>query len=216
MARNKQATGQWTFSTIQDANIYGVRAALVDMENLHIPYEAAVLDIEKSYADSHSTLPQGQWAARYLLSHWTGYTKIMVKDVLKLLTGNSMKTAAWMFLKDEQYGPYAVPAHSPLSPWAQFQKLAADHPALGVSLALYMLFLGLAYVCTLTGLWTAWHEKGWTETLTLFSSIFYFAVVLLGVDAQGRYRLPIMPALFLFAGGGFHTLYTIIESRGRL
>jgi len=201
--RNHEATGRWTFSTLQDANIYVVRTALVEMERKHIPYEKAVIEVQRSYAQSQGEQVESQWATRYLLIHWRDYARVMAKDMVKLLTGNSMKIAAWALLRDDHYDPNGLPVHSSDLPMTQARELAGRHPVLGKGLVLYLLFLGCAYLLAFVGFWISWREKGWEETLLLMSSIFYFALITLGVDAQARYRLPIMPALFFFAGGGF-------------
>ncbi len=202
MVRNERAAGRLTFSTLQDANIYIVRAALVEMGNKRISYETAVENVQNAYKKSRAEEPAGRWAAQYLFVHWKEYSKLMAKDVVKLLSGNSMKVAAWAILKDDRYNPTVIPVHSSESPLSQARELMVRHSFLGGALFAYLLFLGLVYVLAAWGIWMSGREKGWGETLIVFSSIFYFAALTLGVDAQARYRLPIMPALFLFAGRG--------------
>ncbi len=206
--RNHHVAGRWTFTTLEDANIFLVRAALVEMERKHIPYEAAVEEVQKAYRESRGIEPAGQWGTHYLLTHWRDYSKIMMKDVLKLLSGNSIKVAAWAILKDDRYNPSVIPVHSSESPFSQARELVERHRFLGIGMVLYLFFLALVYLLAAFGVWTAVHQKGWGETLLVFSSVIYFAVITLGVDAQARYRLPIMPALFLFAGGGFFSLFS--------
>src|SRR5205814_1348424 len=129
MVRNYRATGHFTFSSIQEANLFIVRAALVEMDRQHISYETAVAEVQKAYEDSHAPSP-GRWAVRYLLAHVKDYSRLMAKDVVKLLSGNSMKVAAWALLKDDYYAPTAVPVHSTLSPMEQARELMKRHPAL--------------------------------------------------------------------------------------
>src|SRR5439155_23692199 len=112
---------------------------------------------------SHAPSP-GWLAARYLFAHWKDYSAIMAKDVVKLLSGNSMKVAAWALLKDERYAPTAVPVHSTETPLAQARELMKRHPGLGAVLILYLLFLGLAYALAAWGTWTAVRLRGWQET----------------------------------------------------
>jgi len=206
MGRNHHLAGRWTFSTLQDANLYTVRAALVEMEKSHVSYEAALSKVQTSYAESADEQLPSQWSARYLITNWQAYTKLMAKDMVKFLTGNSMKVSAWAVLKDDHYDPSVIPVHSVDSPVTQAQDLISRHPLLGVGLVSYLLFLGLIYILAVLGMWVSVKQKGWGETLLIFSSIFYFVAVTLGADAQARYRLPIMPALLLFAGGGYARL----------
>ena len=208
MLRNQRAAGRFTFTTLQDANIYLLRAALVKMEREHVSYESAVEQLQKPLVGSPTPGTADPRANRYLLIYWRDYVTVMAKDVVKLFTGNSMKVAAWAILKDDHYSPNAVPVHSTQSPMTQARELTARHPLLGVGLVVYLVFLGVVYFLAAGGFAVAVRDKGWGESILALSSVLYFVAITLGVDAQARYRLPIMPALFLFAGGGYRMLFT--------
>ncbi len=202
-ARNHHVSGRWTFSTLQDDNLFLVRVALVEVERRQIPYAQAVDDIRKAHRQAPGAPSQSLWASRYLMKHWTVYTKLMARDLLKLLTGNSMKVAAWMFLHDTRYEPLAQPVYATETPIQQARHLIQRHPWFSILLVLYLCFLFSIYGLALWGLRRCWHEAGWQTTLLLSLPLCYFLLVTLGADAHARYRLPLMPALFLLAGGGF-------------
>jgi len=207
VVRNGRETHHWTFSTLQDANMYLVRTALVEMEREHISYENALVNIQKSRQTAPQAVPDGRWATSFLVAHWQDYARVMINDLIKLLAGNSMKVAAWALLQDDHYNPFTIPTHAEQSPLAQERELAHRHPGLEVFLVLYLLFLAATYGLALVGFWVAGHRYGWNETLMVSSSILYYAAITLGADAQARYRLPMMPALFVLAAGGWERFF---------
>ncbi len=213
MARNHSYTGRWTFSAIQDANLYYVRVALLESQAKHISYEEAVKELEQKRSAAPGQGNENQWAMDYLRAHPGAYARFLVKDALKLFSGNSMKIAAWALLKDEQYAPNASPVHSLDSPLSQARTLMTRHPGLGGVLMLYFFFLLATYALCLRGLWNSVQRYGWVTTLILFSTVIYYTGVTLGTDAQARYRLPLLPALFLFAGGGYRMIVEKEERR---
>ena len=212
MQRNHRVAGRWTFTTIQDDNLYEVRTAMLEMERTHLPYAAAMAEIQKTYLQSQPSQSSSRWAVHYLAAHAYDEAKVMVKDAIRLLSGNSIKIMAWAIRKDNRYDPSTMPYIPSQSLLDQAQELRQRHPGLGIVLLSYLIFLGLAYGLALIGFWTSWRQKGWEDTLLLSSSIFYFAFLTLGVYAQARYRLPIMPAIFFFAAGGWQTLYPRIHA----
>lgn len=198
--RNYTQTGQFTFSSIQDANLTFVRAALVKAGEDHLTYPQAVAAIDEEMR--LNSAPPSVWASNYLLHHIPGTLRLMAKDVVKLFSGNSMKIAAWVFCHDEAYAPDAVPVHHDASPMGQADELLRRHFGVGLLMLSYFVFLSFVYVLCLRGIGSSWTGKGKGITFLYLSSALYFTAVTLGSDAQARYRLPIMPALFLFAGGG--------------
>lgn len=203
VARNHAYSGRWSFSSLQDANLYLVRAAVLESQTRNIPYEQAVQELEKKASASTDEGRRDLWAMDYLRAHKMDYAQFMAKDFIKLLSGNSMKIAAWALLKDERYAPNAAPGHTLESPLSQLKSLWIAHRGLGIGMLAYFLFLGAVYLLCLRGLYRSIRTKGWGVTLVMFSSALYFVAVTLGADAQARYRLPLLPALFLFAGGGY-------------
>lgn len=199
-ARNHAVMGRWTFSSFQDANLYLVRAALVESQEKNLSYPDAIASIEQQR--KLASVPDNVWATSYLLHHVPAYLRLMAKDAVKLFSGNSMKIAAWIFARDESYGPQAVAVHGEGSPIAQANELLHRHIGVGLLMIVYGAFLGLVYLLCLRGIWESGTGKGWGITLLFLSIPLYFTAVTLGSGAQARYRLPIMPALFLFAGGG--------------
>jgi 4-amino-4-deoxy-L-arabinose transferase-like glycosyltransferase len=208
MHRNDNLTGHWTFTSFTDENLYLVRAPMVEMDLKNIPYEAAMKNIQQEFEATGKELSSGKWALHYLWLHRMDEAKVMMKDLGRLLSGNSVKVIAWAILKDDHYNPSGMPYIPSQSHPSQARELLTRHPILSIALVSYLVFLGVAYILAGIGFWTSWHQKGWEETLLMSSSIYYFAFLTLGVYAQARYRLPIMPAVFFLAAGGWETLHS--------
>ncbi len=202
-ARNQSISGQWTFSTVQDSNLFLIRTALVEMRDKGVPFEQAAQIVQKAYEQSPDPKTPSSWAARYLLTHWSVYAQVMFHDFLKLFAGNSIKVATWMFMKDPRYDPAHQTILSTQTAWEQAKELIQRQPVTLLFLFLYMTFLGVVYLLAILGMHRSWMAEGWRLTLLIAAPVVYFTAVTLGADAQARYRLPIMPALFLFAGGGY-------------
>ncbi|GAG33414.1 unnamed protein product, partial [marine sediment metagenome] len=166
MMRNKNVTGRWMFSAQGMRDLYIARAAILNMHLKSTTYEETMSyfegELKKAYPQGFSSTAEeasksGHWAMRFIFRHPVGYSYIMARDAVRMLVGNSMKVAAWMVLKDDRYDPFQIELHPPdEGKPAQALMLARRHPFLGVSLVVYLLFLGFTYVLAAAGFFTAW------------------------------------------------------------
>lgn len=211
MARNKAASGTWTFSSVQGLNFYIVRTAVLEMHRTGKSYEQAMADLETQFKSSHpegfsspeeEAAEAGTWSLKYMLEHPVDLAAVSAKDLVRLLAGNSMKVGAWLFLKDERHDPWTIPLHPSGSLREQTKTLVEEHPALGVALALYSLFLVLIYVLALKGFVTCWRSGEHPKAVLVASSAVYIVALTVGAAAHARYRIPAMPALCLLAAAG--------------
>ncbi len=209
MARNKAALGTATFSSIQGLNIFGMRAAAVEMRLTGQGFDQALASVQEQLRRDHpqpfSSVEEqaaysGRWAERFILSHPLAYGEEMAVDTVKMLGGHGLEIAAWGVLKDPRYDPmHPLPASGHFS---GTRALLSDHPGLAVPLVLYLLFLAAVYALAARGAWSAWRCGQRASAAAAVSPIAYFIAVSAGAMAYYRFRLPLMPAVFLLAGRG--------------
>jgi 4-amino-4-deoxy-L-arabinose transferase-like glycosyltransferase len=202
--RNKAATGRVLFSSLQGLNIAEMRASSVERELGGGTIEEAStrvsmlllreLPIDMSFEARAQVA--GRWASRLILSHPNAMAQVMIKDAFKLLGGHGLEVFAWLVLHDDRF--QGAQAH-PSGGFSGTRGLLAASPDLWPLLILYLSFLGATYLAAALGLRGAWGSE--RETLALpLATIAYFLAITLGVGAYYRYRLPLMPAVFLLAG----------------
>ncbi len=93
----------------------------------------------------------------------------------------------WLKLRN-YWGAYEVPDN------LDYYLYRRDAPVLRLPL----LTFGLVVPLGLTGVALAWRRPGWPRLLLLFAAVYAASVILFFVFS--RYRLPMLPALFPFAG----------------
>lgn len=216
VTRNAMVAGQWTFSSIQGAELYLTKAATLYMQQHPQEMGDVKNRLRQQWARSErlpeAAIEEGnirEAAKRFILDHKREYARLMIHDTLKLLTGNSLKIAAWAIFKDDRYAPNNTSHPAPSSPFAQARQLGQDHPTLGIALATYLILLCLMYGLACIGCWYSILRHGYRITGIVLSTTFYLAAVTIAMslDAQARYRLPLMPLIFLMAGGGWDMLF---------
>lgn len=206
MYRNKVEAGSFTISTIQGVT----RAAILEERFTGLGYYEAVERLEArfrsehpkgypTWAEEHSAM--SAWAVKYIASHPKDYAIVLYKEAVRLIAGNGMKSTAWMLFRDPDHNPYTVVVHPKESNQEQVSSLSKNHPSLGVALVVYLTFLSVVYLLAMAGAFVVWRQrKVFAIWLVLMTG--YFFAVSIGFGTGARYRLPLMPALFLLAGAG--------------
>lgn len=220
--RNRVETGRATFSSIQDFNLYVTRSVILEMHMTGLDYNSALNEINKKFFTDNPDLSfpvedhpgrAGKWATNYILSNFGQYLHLLSIDTIKLLAGNSIKVAAWLYLKDPYYDPASLPFHSPEGMKEQLKILTNRHPVLGGVVVLYLGYLGAIYIFSFLGLIHLWKTKGPGPALLIFSPAFYIIVVTIGAGAHARYRIPAMPSFAILAGSGILFLQEFFKSK---
>jgi 4-amino-4-deoxy-L-arabinose transferase-like glycosyltransferase len=224
MVRNRIQTGAFTFSSSQGLNISVVRAALVKMHLTHKSYDEALAELQNEFRQAHphgfataseEISAQTAWSMRFIFSHSEVYLKLLARETVHLLAGNSMKSAAWLLLKDPRHDPFVIRVHPKESTRAQAQSFMSEHPGLGAAMVVYLIFLGAVYSLALAGFTAAWRERGAATAAFALSLAFYIVAVTVGAGAHARYRIPAMPSIFLLAGFGLERIFHKISSKDR-
>ena len=210
MARNKAVAGAWTFTTIQGVT----RAAILEERLSGTTFEESCTLLEERFKREHpagfknatvEASAKSVWSMKYVLSHPKDYAIVLLQETIRLIGGNGMKAGAWMFFKDPNYDPFTIVVHPTESNSQQIRTLWNRHPVLGIALSIYLSLLALVYLMAVTGFFTVWKENR-VVALWLGMTVAYFFLVSIGFGTGARYRIPIMPAIFLLAGIGFSTV----------
>ncbi len=215
MARNKAVSGSFTISTIQGLT----RAVILEERLSNLTYPQACERVERLFRDEHpnpapgadESIEKSLWASRYVLRHPKDYAIVLFQESIRLIAGNGMKASAWMFFKDRRYNPAEVEVHPKDSNFSQVSNLWARHKILGASLMIYLTYLGMLYLLALVGLFSAWHDHR-EIFFWLLGTAAYFFVVSIGFGTGARYRIPLMPSIFLFAGLGLAKLKSTVKN----
>jgi 4-amino-4-deoxy-L-arabinose transferase-like glycosyltransferase len=217
--RNGQRSGLYTFSSIQGENIYVARAALLEMDMTGTSYPQALAHLDAEFEKSLPDRPlsyfersaaRGRWSTNYLLHHLGPYAHFLAKELVTLLAGNSVKAATWLITKDPYYDPWKAPFYNANSLWTQATIVARTHPVMGAALVFYSAFFLTVYGSALLGFAALWKRRGPVIAALLASPALYIVLITIGAGAQGRYRLPAMPCLFILAGIG---IQNVLEKR---
>lgn len=207
MLRNKAATGKLIFSSLQGLNFAEMRASAVERELSGGTIEAAQgrvaerllreLPIDLGYEARAEAA--GRWAAKFILTHPIALAQVMLKDAFKLFGGHGLEVFGWLVLHDERFQGAQAPS---IGNFSGTRGLLAARPILWPLLILYLAFLAAVYAAAALGLRAAWRAE--REALALpLATIAYFLAITLGVGAYYRYRLPLMPAVFVLAARYF-------------
>lgn len=205
--RNKMVSGTWTFTTIQGLT----RAAILEERLSHGSFEESYAKLQLRFDEENpqnfpspaaKASAESVWAGKYVMAHPKDYAIVLMKEAVRLIAGNGMKASAWLLFKDPEYDPLTVVVHPKEGNSEQARTLWSRHPSLGVSLALYLTFLALIYSLAAAGLATAWRTMR-PAAIWLGLTTVYFFLVSIGFGTGARYRITLMPGLFLLAGLGF-------------
>lgn len=207
--RNWRAAGRFTVSTIGGLNVAYMRGAAVEMQLGGGTFDEALARVKAKIEAAHGgrfsdeaeeSAFAGPWAARFLLSHPFAYAAVMAKDAVKMLGGHGLEIFSWTVLGDPADDPMTLRA--PSGKLSGTRDLLRRHPPLAAALLLNTLFLAGVYLLALRGAWV-----GGRAALLPGAMIAYFLAVSCGALAYYRFRLPLMPAVFVLAGLGWARLY---------
>ena len=216
MARNKTVIGGWTISTIQGLT----RASILEEYLSHKTYEEADAALENRFKLEHpdgfpnpgkEAAAKSVWALKYTLHYPQDYAVVLLHESIRLIAGNGMKAGAWMFFKDPRHDPFTIMVHPTDTNQTQVKNLSSNHPILGVALVVYLSLLALVYVLSLVGFLVSWREMK-PAALWLGLTTVYFFLVSIGFGSGARYRIPLMPGIFLLAGLGVDRVWGFISS----
>jgi 4-amino-4-deoxy-L-arabinose transferase-like glycosyltransferase len=214
MTRNRAAVGIWTFSSIQGLN-FVIRAADIKMEISGLGHDQALeqtrQDIKKSHPEDFVSLAEEafyseHWAFQFIACHPLAYASLIIKDVVKMMGGHGMEIGAWLLLKDSLYDPLR-PGQVSAGHFQGTKDLFRRHAILGLFFMGYVLFLVAVYWLAGKGFLAAWRSDQTAEALLGVTPIAYFIAITVAVTmAYYRFRLPMMPAIFILAGRGVQSL----------
>jgi hypothetical protein len=216
-ARNTVETGYRGFSSIVEKNLYFFQSAEVTAELQHISFEAeqqklgyseesAFLSAHPeqrgrnqaqrlSYMHEQATSILRDHAGLYLRTHFTGVAIVAftpcAAELLQMLGAYpSADTMPHRILSDGIV--------------ASIRQVFRAHPFVAMTMVLLEAFLLFLYLSAIRG---CLRIKSITPPLlTLAGIATYFLLISGGAQAVGRYRLPVMPELCIFAAGGLTRL----------
>jgi len=217
MTRNKIVVGDWTFTTIQGLT----RASILEERLSKISYEEASEKLEGKFQTDH---PEGfknhaeeasaksLWSLKFISQYPYDYSIVLLQEAVRLLAGNGMKAAAWMFFKDREHNPYTILVHPKESNQTQAKNLFARHPILGIGMIAYLAILATTYFFFLCGIVLGWKENK-PVVLWLVLTTLYFFLVSIGFGTGARYRVPLMPSILLLAGLGLNQAREFLKKK---
>jgi hypothetical protein len=210
-ARNKTETGFGGFSSIVDRNFYLYQAAEIEARMQHRPFIEVQSGLgypdEQSYLARHPA--QAGWnqarrlefmrseAARVFRSHPGTALKMQLEGMAVVaFTPCAAELLRLLGIYPEN-GPKRVVNEGPLR---SALRLARAHPwPAALMAALELVLLGL-YLMAARGALYGYARR---EVLWLLLGVsLYFLAVSGGAQAVGRYRLPVMPVVCVFAAAG--------------
>jgi hypothetical protein len=211
--RNVVETGYHGFSSIVEKNLYFFQSAGVTAQLQQISLETEQTSLgypdETAYLAAHPE--QRNWprserlrfmrtqAMQILARHPWIYFMSHLKGVA--VVAFSPCATEWLQMLNAYPAPASMPRRIlnegvPKS----IKRIALAHP--GVAMAMVSLEVALLsyYALALRGLLLL--RKDWIPVLTLIGVATYFLLISGGAQAVGRYRLPILPILCVFAAAG--------------
>jgi hypothetical protein len=211
--RNAIETGYNSFSSIVEKNLYFFQSAEVIAELQHISLESEQKLVgypdESSYLARHPE--QVNWtrserlhfmrtqSTQILTQHPALYLKSHLKGVA--VVALSPCATEWLQLLGIYPNPDSMP-HRILNQGIpkSIRRIALDHPGITLLMCALEAFLIVLYALAVRGLWRARQNR--IAVFSLFGIALYFLLISGGAQAVGRYRLPVMPILCLFAAAG--------------
>jgi hypothetical protein len=211
--RNAVETGYNGFSSIVETNLYFFQSAEVTAELQHISLESEQKTL--GYPDDSG----------YLAAHpeQLGWTRAERLHFMRVQSMQILARHPALYLRTHMRG-VAVVAFSPCATeWLQMLgvypnpetmprrilnegvaksigRIAAAHPWIMLIMAVLEILLLTLYALAWRGCFRKSRNR--LSTVTLLGIALYFVLIAGGAQAIGRYRLPIMPILCLFAAAG--------------
>jgi hypothetical protein len=223
--RNAVATGYNGFSSIVEKNLYFFQSAEVTAELQNIPLESEQKLLgypdESDYLARHPE--QVNWSRserlhfmraqsrQVLAQHPALYLKTHMRGVA--VVAFSPCATEWLQLLGAYPSPESMPRRILNEGIAKsIRRVVLDHPGITLLMCVFEGFLLALYALAILGLWHAPQNR--IAGFTLLGIALYFLLIAGGAQAIGRYRLPVMPILCLFAAAGISVARTK-EMRGQ-
>jgi len=210
--RNKVETGFSGFSSIVARNLYFYQAAEVEARVEHRPFAQVQKEFgypdEQSYISHHPD--QSEWpqarrvafmsaeAARVLRAHPATYLKMHLEGSVVVAFTPCVADLARLLGAYPENAPRRVVSEGPVT---AALLLVTTHPWLTALMVVFEIVLLTLYLLALRGLLASRIKR---EVIWLLLGVFlYFMAVSGGAQAVGRYRLPVMPIVCIFAAAGW-------------
>lgn len=217
--RNTVETGYNGFSSIVEKNLYFFQSAEVtaELEYISIESEQKILGYpdESDYLGQHPE--QRSWSrserlhfmrtqsAQILAQHRALYLKTHLKGVA--VVAFSPCATEWLQLLDAYPNPESMPRRILNEGIAiSIKRILLAHPEVMLVMILCEALLLILYGFAIRGL--TYCPSNSLAACTLLGVAVYFLLIAGGAQAIGRYRLPVMPILCLFAAAGIPVLRT--------
>jgi hypothetical protein len=211
--RNAVETGYSGFSSIVEKNLYFFQSAEVTAELQHISLEAEQEKLgypnESAYLAAHPE--QLNWTrfqrlrfmraqsiqilvqhpALYLKTHFAGVAAVALSPC----------ATEWLQMFHAYPGPQSMPRRI-LNEGvvASIHRILLSHPGVTLAMAFLEVLLLILYALAFCGFLSTQQNR--LSACTLLGIALYFLLISGGAQAVGRYRLPVMPILCVFAAAG--------------
>lgn len=207
--RNYIAVGRPVLSTIGELNRFDYRAAGVIALRDGIPIQEARQRLHANIP--HNLTPaefdrwMGEEGTRIVLDNKLLAARMTLAGALKLLFGPPQSAfTQHLVSRFGNFGSVGWMAKIAFS--NETWKWLTAHPG-ELALAIYVeLHAIMMYILAIVALWLVWRRRrlrsAALDTL-LWGTILYFVIISSGPEANPRFRVPIVPAIAILAGGSF-------------
>jgi len=211
--RNAVETGYRGFSSIVEKNLYFFQSAEVSAELQHISLESEQKRLgypgESDYLAAHPE--QAVWTRsqrlRYMRSQstqvLTQHPALYLKTHLAGVGVVALSPCAteWLQMLNIYPSPETMPRRILNEGiFASIGRILLSHPGVTLSMVFFEILLLLLYALAARGFMSPRQNR--LAAFTLLGIALYFLFISGGAQAVGRYRLPVMPILCVFAAAG--------------
>lgn len=207
--RNLRLTGRAELSYVKDYDILWYQAAAVIGIKEGLSTDAVREKLEKQMPDMTGWRTGDRYAyyqkegLAIIRRHPTIFIKTQLVGVTRMMLGPSGR-------RIRDYMDAKIPGAGPISdlrqlpPREYLRRWLGQYPGWLLLFLFECAFMALLYAGTLIGVGrTILRDRGrWPVQAFLLGVILYFMMISVGVDADARFRTPIMPYLTFFAGLG--------------